>query len=147
LPNYQYYILLLSNTLETSGSLAALKMALKNRVYLDRQLIHHSDSGLQYCSNEYQQILNSKKLRCSMTASYDPYQNAVADRINGILKQAFLMNTKNVDLKTMKKPVKQRVDIYNKLRPHWSIYIRTTNQMHKQNSIKISTYKTKISEH
>jgi len=66
-----------------------------------------------------------------MTASYDPYQNAVAERINGILKQAFLMNTKNVDLKTMKKIVKQRVDIYNKLRPHWSSYMRTTNQMHK----------------
>ena len=78
-----------------------------------------------------------------MTASYDPYQHAVADRINGILNQAFLMNTKNVDLKTMKKPVKQRVNIYNKLRPHCSIYIRTTNQMHKQNSIKISTYKNK----
>ena len=71
------------------------------------------------------------------------YQNAVAERIHGILKQAFLMNTKNVDLKTMKKTVKQRVHIYNKLRPHWSIYIRTTNQMHKQNSIKISTYKNK----
>ena len=78
-----------------------------------------------------------------MTASYDPYQHAVAERINGILKQAFLMNTKNVDLKTMKRIVKQRVHIYNKLRPHWSIYIRTTNQMHKQNSIKISTYKNK----
>jgi putative transposase len=122
-------------------------MALKNRVYLNRQLIHHSDSALQYCSNKYLKILNNKKLRCSMTASYDPYQHAVAERINGILKQAFLMNTKNVDLKTIKKTVKQRVHIYTKLRPHWSIYKRTINQMHKQNSIKISTYKTKISEH
>jgi len=78
-----------------------------------------------------------------MTASYDPYQHAVAERIHGILKQAFLMNAKNVGLKTMKKTVKQRVPIYNKLRAHWSIYIRTTHQMHKQNSIKISTYKNK----
>jgi len=118
-------------------------MALKNKVYLDRQFIHHSDSALQYCSNEYLKILNNKKLRCSMTASYDPYQHAVAERIHGILKQAFLMNTKNVDLKTMKKTVKQRVYIYNKLRAHWSIYIRTTNQMHKQIASKLALIKQK----
>ena len=55
----------MSNTLETRGSLAALKMAIKNRVYPDR--------GLQYCSNENQKTLSNKKLRCSVTESYDPY--------------------------------------------------------------------------
>ncbi len=132
-----------SNTLETTGSLAALKMAIKNREYLDKKLIHHSDRGLQYCSTEYQKILTNKKLKCSMTESYDPYQNAIAERINGILKQEFLINTENVDLKTMKKIVKESVDIYNKFRPHWSGYMKTPHQMHKQNSIKIRTYKNK----
>jgi len=78
-----------------------------------------------------------------MTESYNPYQNAVAERVNGILKQEFLINTKNIDLKLMKIVVKQSIDIYNKLRPHWSCYMLTPNQMLKQNKVKIKTYKIK----
>jgi putative transposase len=132
-----------SNSLETAGSIKALKMAVKNRYYPGEQLIHHSDRGLQYCSNEYQRLINAKAMLCSMTESYDPYQNAVAERINGILKQEFLMDTKNIDLKTMKTLVKQSVKIYNQFRPHWSCNMLTPNQMHKQKSIKIKTYKNK----
>jgi transposase InsO family protein len=132
-----------SNTLETKGSIQALKMAIKNREYSNEELIHHSDRGLQYCSNEYQKMINNKFIKCSMTESYDPYQNAVAERINGILKQEFLLNTQNIDLKTMKKLVKQSINIYNQFRPHWSCNMLTPNQMHKQNKVKIKTYKTK----
>jgi len=132
-----------SSSLETTGSVKALKMAIKNRQYPKKQLIHHSDRGLQYCSNQYQKVINNKSIKCSMTESYDPYQNAVAERVNGILKQEFLINTKNIDLKTMKILVKQSIDIYNKLRPHLSCYMLTPNQMHKQNKVKIKTYKIK----
>jgi len=109
-----------SNNLETIASLKALTMAVKNRKYPNRKLIHHSDRGLQYCSNEYQKVINKSQLLCSMTESYDPYQNAVAERINGILKQEFLANTKNIDIMTMKKLVKQSIETYNSNRPHWS---------------------------
>jgi len=132
-----------SNTLETKGSLKALKMAVKLREYKDQQLIHHSDRGLQYCSNEYQRMIEKNKIKCSMTESYDPYQNAVAERINGILKQEFLMNIKNINIETMKILVKQSIDIYNKYRPHWSCYMLTPEQMHQQKNIKIRTYKNK----
>jgi putative transposase len=132
-----------SNSLETKGSLKALKMAIKYREYTNQKLIHHSDRGLQYCSNEYQKIIYKNNLYCSMTESYDPYQNAVAERINGILKQEFLINTKNLNLKTMNILVKQSIEIYNQIRPHWSCNMLTPNQMHKQNKVKIKTYKSK----
>ena len=132
-----------SNSLETTGSLKALKMAIKNRKYPYQKLIHHSDRGLQYCSNQYQETIYKNNLKCSMTESYDPYQNAVAERVNGILKQEFLFNTKNLDLKTMKILVKQSINIYNHNRPHWSCNMLTPNQMHQQKDVKIKTYKYK----
>ena len=135
-----YYV---SNSLATQGSLKALKMAIKNKKYPNEKPIHHSDRGLQYCSNEYQKLIIKNHLKCSMTESYDPYQNAVAERVNGILKQEFLLNTTNIDLKTMKILVKQSVDIYNQFRPHLSCKMLTPNQMHKQKIVKIKTYKTK----
>jgi len=98
-----------SNSLSAEGSLKALDIALENRMYKNQPLIHHSDRGLQYCSNEYQKIIYKNNLHCSMTESYDPYQNAVAERINGIHKQEFLINTNNLNLKTMRIVVKQSI--------------------------------------
>uniref|UniRef100_UPI00249536F3 IS3 family transposase n=1 Tax=Seonamhaeicola maritimus TaxID=2591822 RepID=UPI00249536F3 len=136
----------LSNTLETGGAVKALQLAIKNRKYPENLLIHHSDRGLQYCSDSYQGLLNKNTIKCSMTESYDPYQNAVAERINGILKQEFLINTKNVALILMRKIVKQSIDIYNTKRPHLSCKMLTPEQMHLQQTIKIKTYKKKISQ-
>jgi transposase InsO family protein len=136
----------LDGTLEVNASLKALKRAVKNRSYPNNKLIHHSDRGLQYCSHIYQQTLTKNDIKCSMTESYDPYQNAVAERINGILKQEFLINTQNIDIKTMKKIIKQSIAIYNTKRPHLSCNMLTPEQMHKQNKLKIKTYKKKISE-
>ncbi|MDR0744913.1 MAG: IS3 family transposase [Mediterranea sp.] len=72
-----------SDSLATDGSLRALDMAIKQRKYKDK-LIHHSDRGLQYCSNDYQKALKKKKIMPSMTGSYDPYANAIAERVNGL---------------------------------------------------------------
>lgn len=107
-------------------------MAVKSRVYKDEKLIHHSDRGLQYCSNDYQTVMNKNNIICSMTEPYDHYQNAVAERINGILKQEFLFNTQNLDMKIMKLLIKQSIEIYNQIRPHWSCNMLTPNQIHKQ---------------
>ena len=81
-----------SNSLCTTGALNALEYALKMKRDTTKTLIHHSDRGVQYCSNEYQEILTKHSLKCSMTESYDPYQNAIAERVNGILKQEFLLS-------------------------------------------------------
>ncbi len=131
----------LSNSLDTSGSLRALKMAHNNRGYKENVVIHHSDRGLQYCSNEYQNLLKKTKIICSMTESYDPYANAIAERVNGILKAEFIGYSNNTDLKMMGKLVKESVNIYNTVRPHFSCFYKTPKQMHKQNKVKIKTYK------
>ena len=109
-----------SDSLNAKGAINALNMAIKNRKYVQGQsqtLVHHSDRGLQYCSNEYQEILDKHHIECSMTEKYDPYQNAIAERINGILKQEFIANS---------------IDIYNTYRPHFSNYYLTPEQMHLQ---------------
>ena len=78
-----------SDNLNTQSSLVALRLAIKQRKNKQMPLIHHSDRGLQYCANEYQQILYKNGIQPSMTQNSDPYENAVAERINGILKQEF----------------------------------------------------------
>ena len=133
-----------STSLDASGCVRALKSAIKSRDYLESKLIHHSDRGLQYCSNEYQKILNNNGIKTSMTESYDPYANAVAERVNGILKSEFLdYYGYKLPFKLMKKVVWESIKIYNNDRPHYSCYMKTPNQMHGQNDIKIRTYKSK----
>ena len=131
----------LSNSLDVSGTLRALKMAVKKRKYKNNIITHHSDRGLQYCSNEYQDLLKRSKINCSMTESYDPYANAVAERVNGILKGEFIGYKKQWSLQTMGELVKNSIEIYNEKRPHFSCYYRTPKQMHQQNEVKIKTYK------
>jgi len=131
----------LSTSLGSDGAIRALEMGLKHRSYKDQKLIHHSDRGFQYCCNGYQEILTKKKVTCSMTESYDPYANAVAERVNGILKQEFQLEDYNVELPVMKDLVSNSVKIYNQKRPHYSCHMKTPEQMHKQEQIKIRTYK------
>lgn len=70
----------------------ALKMAIRQRKNKEMPLIHHSDRGLQYCANNYQSVLSKNGILPSMTQNSDPYENAVAERINGILKQEFMID-------------------------------------------------------
>ena len=131
----------LSSSLGADGAIRALKMGLKQRSYKEKELIHHSDRGIQYCCDDYQKSLARKKVKCSMTESYDPYANAVAERVNGILKQEFELEEYNVKLPVMKELIKNSVDIYNKKRPHYSCHMKTPEQMHSQAQIKIRSYK------
>lgn len=132
-----------SDSLNTNGAIRALKMAHKGRQYPKQELIHHSDKGFQYCSNEYQSLLNKYKLKCSMTEQYDPYSNAVAERINGIIKNEFNLEQHQVSKELMGQIVEETVAIYNQERPHFSCSLLTPNQMHQQNKITIKTYKSK----
>ena len=76
-----------------------------------------------------------------MTESYDPYQNAVAERVNGILKQEFFIDRFNVELPILRKIVAESIHIYNTKRPHYSCYYKTPKQMHQQSEIVIRKYK------
>lgn len=132
-----------SNSLAVEGSLEALEMALNNRKYKNTPLIHHSDRGLQYCSNEYQKIITQNNIRPSMTEKYDPYENAIAERINGILKQEFDIARNINDINLKKKLIKNAIEIYNTKRPHLSNYMLTPVQMHSQQKLKRKQYKSK----
>ena len=134
-----------SDNLNTESSLVALRLAIKERKNKEVPLIHHSDRGMQYCSNEYQKLLSKNDIQPSMTQNSDPYENAVAERINGILKQEFDIDKYNQDLPIMKKIIKETVDIYNEKRPHLSNHMLTPNQMHEQSKLIMKTYKTKNS--
>ena len=132
-----------SASLALDGSVRALDMALKNRSYRELPLIHHSDRGLQYCSDEYQKILVENTIDTSMTEKYDPYENAIAERVNGILKQEFAIASYDTDLKTKKMLVKDAVNIFNTIRPHLSNHMLTPNRMHKQKILERKQYKSK----
>jgi putative transposase len=83
-----YYV---ADNLNTESSLLALKMAVKNRMNKELSLIHHSDKGLQYCADDYQNTLTRNNIKCSMTQNSDSYGNAVGERINGILNKSSLL--------------------------------------------------------
>ena len=107
-------------------------MAVKERV-TSCELIHHSDRELQYASEIYQNKLEDESILPSMTDGYDCYQNALAERINGILKQEFLFHKCN-NLKELKILVKQSIDIYNNKRPHLSLGMKTPKFIHEKTS-------------
>ena len=132
-----------ADNLSTESSLMALKNSLRNKKVKLESLIHHSDRGLQYCSNEYQKLLEKNNILCSMTQNSDPYENAVAERINGILKQEFDINKYDVETKLRRKIVDESIEIYNEIRPHFSNHYLTPNQMHDQELLKMKTYKNK----
>ena len=133
----------LSDSLSADGAVRALQMACRGRIYKQLPLIHHSDRGIQYCCDQYQKQLNKHGLQVSMTESYDPYANAVAERVNATIKHEFLLEELSCDLPTQQQIVAQSVAIYNELRPHLSCGMLTPNEMHNQNKKEIITYRTK----
>lgn len=134
-----------SDSLNSAGSVKALKMACKSRSDKASPVIHHSDRGIQYCCDEYQYLLKKYGLKCSMTQNSDPYENAVAERVNGILKQEFMIDNYCRELSVMGKIVSEAIRIYNEYRPHWSNFLLTPKQMHCQSEIEMRTYKQKNS--
>lgn len=135
----------LLNNLSSAGPLKALDMALKNRKY-SHELIHHSDRGLQYCSADYIEKLKNNGINVSMTENGDPYENAVAERINGILKYEFLIINGFTNHVRAIGVIKESIAIYNEERPHLSCEMLTPNQAHKQQNVKLKKWKQKTSK-
>ena len=117
------------DTLQTEQVAQALLIALKGRKTRQR-LVHHSDRGIQYCSDYYQKIHTKHGVICSMTDGYDCYQNALAERVNGILKGEFLLHRPR-DLAQARQMVAESVAIYNAERPHLSLKMQTPDAVHR----------------
>ena len=115
--------------LNTKGVVQALQMALRQR-RTERELIHHSDRGLQYCAELYQRLHRRHKVICSMTDGYDCYQNAMAERVNGILKNEFLI-VKPQSLEQAAIMIRQAIHTYNHDRPHLSLKYKTPDAVHR----------------
>ena len=120
----------LSDDMSAENVVKALKMAVKQRKSRN-ELIHHSDRGLQYASSVYQNELKFNTITPSMTDGYDCYQNALAERINGILKQEFLIEKCNTG-QELEVLIKESIETYNNKRPHLSLRMKTPNFIHEK---------------
>jgi len=133
----------LSDDMKAESTAKALKMALKNRKYPDRILIHHSDRGIQYCSNEYIQILKENKIKISMTENSCPGDNAIAERVNGILKSEFSIGNGFRNHLSALEEIKKSIFIYNHKRPHRSCKMLTPINAHLNGKYKLPDYRLK----
>lgn len=117
--------------LETTGPLSALLMALSSRSKPIESLIHHSDRGVQYCSKEYITILNKHDVSISMTRKSSPHENAIAERINGILKHELGLKNAFKNFEDAQQVVRMAIEKYNQIRPHSSCNYKTPVEMHQ----------------
>ena len=125
-----------AETLEAIESIQALQMALSGlRPESHLQLTHHSDRGIQYCSSAYVKLLQDYHIQISMTENGDPLENAIAERVNGIIKDEYLDTYDIYTIKEAKELLKAVVDLYNTERPHMSIGNLTPNHIHHSKTI------------
>jgi putative transposase len=120
----------LSYAMKASDTVKALQRATASRT-TKAPLIHHSDRGSQYCSALYQEELSRHNIKPSMTDGYDCYQNALAERVNGILKQELLLYRCKT-FEELEVLVAESIDTYNRLRPHLSLGMKTPEEVHKK---------------
>lgn len=130
----------LSDNMKTENALAALKMAIGNRVFNGRELIHHSDRGFQYCSDDYTNTLIKNNIQISMTQSYDPYENAVAERVNGILKDEYGIGDGFINQAQAHREIKRAIDLYNCKRPHLTCEYLTPEKAHLVGKYKLRSW-------
>ncbi len=119
-------------TMEAIESVAALKKALKGLFGKILGLIHHSDRGSQYCSAKYVELLKKNNVQISMTENGDPLENAIAERLNGIIKGEYLVDYHINSLTEAKRILEAVVDLYNEERPHSSVSNLTPSEAHQR---------------
>ena len=120
-------------SLAAEGPIEALKMALASiKTPANYSLIHHSDRGSQYCSKSYIEILDGDKVCISMAEKGNPYENAIAERVNGILKSEFGLDRLFKNYEAAAAVVAEAIHIYNEQRPHASCDYLTPNQAHEK---------------
>lgn len=119
-----------SDSLELTGCKRAVQMAIR-QLPSTQKVVHHSDRGIQYCSHSYTGLLKHHNIKISMAEKGNCYENAMAERINGILKEEFVLDQTFMDIKHARKAVKQAVAAYNQIRLHTNLNFKTPNQIHK----------------
>ena len=117
------------------GCIDALQMALSNRQYKHYRLIHHSDRGSQYCCKDYIDVLSAENIAVSMTENGDPYENALAERMNGIIKNEFNLYSSALNFEDTYQLIGKSIEAYNNFRPHSSCDYLTPEQAHKEDII------------
>ena len=123
-----------AETLETIHSLKALQMAINGIDFsTQNKIIHHSDRGIQYCSEAYVNLLEKNQIQISMTENGDPLENPIAERINGIIKDEYLKRYHYNTMKELQEKLNQIVPFYNNERPHSSCSMLTPVKVHEQN--------------
>ena len=120
----------LSDSLELKGCVRALNKAIYQAKNI-KQLIHHSDRGIQYCSNVYTKILKRNNINISMTEENHCYENAIAERVNGILKDEFYLDQTFDSIAHAKRATKNAINLYNEIRLHLSLDYKTPNMVYK----------------
>jgi putative transposase len=120
----------LDDTMATESMINALKMATDQKVNTTIQTIHHSDRGLQYCSKEYVELTSKNNIKLSMTENSDPYENALAERMNRTIKEEFGMNRKLINKNQVEHLLKESVVLYNQKRPHLALKMKTPEQVY-----------------
>jgi len=128
-----------SDDMKVSSAVVALKKALEQKP-LETIVIHHSDRGLQYCSNEYVALLQQHHAMISMTQSGDPLENAVAERVNGILKTE-LISSSYMDIDKAALSIARAIIVYNYKRRHSSLNYQIPNDVHQQKGPQIKRWK------
>ena len=131
----------LDNHMKTSLCTDALAMAIKNRKYPNKKLIHHSDRGFQYCNPKYTEFAENNGIIMSMTEQYDPYENAIAERINRTLKYEYGLKKVIKNTAIAQETASQAVYIYNNLRTHFSLNLRKPAEVHLNPNIKYKSYR------
>lgn len=127
----------LSASLTIEGSLRALRMAIRQVPQQQRAgLLHHSDRGVQYCSGAYTAELRAHQMSISMAAVGDPYENAKAERLNGILKNEYLLGSGFRSEAQARQAVTQAIALYNTDRPHQALEYQTPEQVHASGLMK-----------
>jgi transposase InsO family protein len=126
-----------AETMEAIQSIQALQMALTalGGAVRPLQLTHHSDRGIQYCSGKYVKLLQDNEIKISMTENGDPLENALAERVNGILKEEYLNHYQTKNLEEAKKQLQKAITLYNEARPHMSISNLTPQKVHENDKI------------
>ena len=126
----------LSRNLKAEGCIKAFTMAYNARIYPLRPLIHHSDRGVQYCCEAYVRLLLHHQIRISMTQSGSPYDNAIAERVNGILKNEYGLNQTQSSFAQAEQAIHRAIYLYNCQRPHFSCELKTPQHTHAQDNKK-----------
>lgn len=130
----------LSDNIKSYTTTNVIKKAVKNRRYPKRKLIHHSDRGFNYTADEFRNYLLSQDIKISNTTKYDPYENAVAERINGILKQEFNISDRRIPRDELDAIVHHAIYTYNNERPHLSCEYLTPNEAHTKGKYKLKKW-------